>query len=252
MSRPEVQVFESDEVVARSAARRLVVLARKAIAEHGCFHVALAGGSTPRRLYQYLAEPAISSQVDWRHVHVYFGDERCVAPDNVESNYHMVSEALLRHVVELPDTNVHRIQGESSSPELAAREYATLLSRQLRNSSSGFPVFDLILLGMGDDGHTASLFPETDILNVRDRSVAAVFVPDKGVWRISLTLSTINHAAHVLFLVCGEAKAARLRQVLYPEPGQPLFPAQRVAPVLGEVSWYLDTASASQLPRETV
>lgn len=250
MSKAVIQVFEGDQALARGAAQRFISLARRAIAEHGSFHVALAGGSTPRLMYQYLAEPAIATQVDWRHVHIYFGDERCVAPDDAESNYHMASEALLRHVVTLPDDHVHRIQGEFASPELAAREYGHLLTRQLRQSASGFPVFDLILLGMGDDGHTASLFPGTDILEVPDQSVAAVYVPAKGVWRISLTLPTLNHASHVLFVISGAGKAERLRQVLYPEPGQSPYPAQRVAPVMGTVEWYLDQAAARALPTE--
>lgn len=247
---PDVHVFADHAALAKAAAQRFIALARKSIAVHGSFHVALAGGTTPRAVYQYLAEPAIASQVDWSRVHIYFGDERCVDPDNEDSNYYMASKALLRHLGDLPAVNVHRIHGEDSQPELAAREYGILLGSKLRQTASGFPVFDLVLLGMGDDGHTASLFPETDILEVKDHSVAAVYVEGKQAWRISLTLACINHAEHVMFIVSGEGKAERLRDVLCPREGQPAFPAQRVKPVLGDVSWYLDAAAAVLLPKE--
>lgn len=247
---PDVHVFADHAALAKAVAQRFIALAKKSIAVHGSFHVALAGGNTPRAVYQYLAEPAIASQVEWSRVHIYFGDERCVDPDNEDSNFYMANKALLCHLGSLPAGNVHRIHGEGSQPELAAREYGTLLNTRMRQSASGFPVFDLVLLGMGDDGHTASLFPETDILEVKDHSVAAVYVESKKTWRISLTLACINHAEHVLFIVSGEGKAERLREVLYPGEEPLAFPAQRVKPVVGDVSWYVDVAAASLLPRE--
>lgn len=227
----------------QAAADMVAQLAKQAIIERGRFSLVLSGGSTPRALYRLLASSPYQDEIEWANVHVFWGDERCVPPHAAESNYRMARESLLDHVA-IPPANIHRIFGELS-PEDAAKDYAQAL---LSSFGDGIPQFDLVLLGMGDDGHTASLFPHTAALGETQKWVAANHVPQKDVWRITLTLPVINAARQIIFLVAGVQKAERLREILN-GPRQPLdLPAQSIQPTNGNLVWLVDAAAASALP----
>lgn len=239
-----VSIQADPQELFRSAALRLIAIAGEAVAERGAFHLALAGGSTPKGLYRCLADPGFAARIPWERVHIYFGDERCVAPDHPDSNYRMATENLLDRVP-IPASQIHRMEAERDPAEAAA-SYAGVLAEHLPTNERGQPCFDLILLGMGPDGHVASLFPDTPILEERNTLAAAVYVEKLGAWRISLTLPVINNARHVLILVGGEGKAQTLARVLDgPVPAEPL-PVQRVQPA-GSLDWFLDSAAAQNL-----
>jgi 6-phosphogluconolactonase len=234
----ELRVHPDAAGLARAAAEHFVTLATAAIAAHGQFVVALSGGSTPRATYTLLANDELAARVDWPRVRVFWGDERCVPPDHAGSNYRMARETLLDHVP-LPTRNVHRIQGELP-PDQAATAYQAELEAVLGAGGR----FDLILLGMGEDGHTASLFPSTAALHEQTRWVVAQYVDKLSAWRVTLTPVAINAAAHVTFLVYGVGKAERLREVL-DGPRQPdVLPAQIVRPTDGRLLWLADAAAA--------
>lgn len=223
--------------LAVAAADKIEALATQAIAEQGHFSVALAGGSTPRAIHQALA----AKNLDWGSIQIFWGDERCVPPDHPESNYRMALETLLNHI-SIPPENIHPIQGDID-PAQAATEY----EHQLRMFLGATPRFDLILLGMGDDGHTASLFPHTAAIHEQTRWVVGHYVEKLDTWRISLTPFVINQAAQVIFLVVGGTKAAILRQVLQ-GPYQPdTLPAQIVQPTNGGLLWLVDAAAGALL-----
>ena len=240
---PRVRVFETAEELGAAAAARFVGLAREAVAERGSFSVALAGGQTPRRVYELLAGPELSAQVSWPDVHVFFGDERCVPPDDPDSNYRMARETLLSRVP-VPAENVHRIEGRGD-----AAAGASLYEDELRGffGDTDWPRFDLVLLGMGDDGHTASLFPSTPALDERRAWVAANRVGRLGAWRVTLTAPALNAARHVVFLVTGAGKAARLREVLCGERDPARLPAQLIWPADGTLEWFIDKGAAANL-----
>jgi 6-phosphogluconolactonase len=251
-----IKVYPDAWRLAHAAADHIVLLAGEAIASHGRFAVALAGGSTPKAAYALLATDEYATRVDWSRVHIFWGDERCVPPDHPDSNYRMAREALLDHVP-LPAENVHRMRGELE-PGQAAREYEAVLRTFFSPSGADgeaqgetlFPSFDLILLGMGDDGHTASLFPGTVAIHEQTRWVVAQRVEKLEAWRITLTPVVINAAANVTFVVSGAGKAERLRQVLN-GPRQPdVLPAQVVDPDSGRLYWLVDGSAASSLPDE--
>lgn len=228
------------------AAQRVVALAQAACAARGAFHLVLAGGTTPRRLYQTLATAQFRDAIDWSRVHIYFGDERAVPPTDPDSNYGMAKAALLDHVP-VPPQQVHPIAVAVTSVRQDAVHYAETLRRHAPCTAQGVPQFDLILLGMGTDGHTASLFPYSCILHDTERWVAAVYVEKLKVWRVSLTFPVLNHARHLLFLVAGADKAAMVKRVHGSAPATPPLPVQRIA-AHGTVEWLLDCAAAAQLP----
>lgn len=236
-------IFPDTEQLATAAAARWIALSHAACAARGAFHVALSGGSTPRRLYQLLALPEHQTAIDWARVHLYFGDERAVPPEHADSNYRMVREALLDHCV-IPPQNVHRMHAEPAQIEQNAVGYAATLHRQLPQDAQGVPVFDLILLGMGADGHTCSLFPDTPILQDRARSVAPVYVERLHSWRLSLTYPVLDAARQLLFLVAGPDKATQMRRICRGET--PPVPVQGIHP-RGTVEWFLDAAAAAEL-----
>lgn len=222
-------VFTDATAVAHYAASRVVVIACAAIQARGIFTIALAGGASPRELYQLLATPEYSRQIDWAHTQVFWSDERCVLPDDDASNYNLAKTALLDHIP-LPAANIHRIKGDLP-PDVAVREYVAELLP--------YPAIDLILLGLGTDGHTASLFPGSPALQSAD-AVVAVFEPSLAVpHRITLTPSFINAAAHRLFLVTGAAKAQILQAVL---AGPVKYPAQLIT----DAEWVVDVAVIRQ------
>jgi len=238
-----VFVFDTPEQLAIAAAERLVEYEYPFHGEPDRFSVALAGGNTPRRVYELLATERFEHRVEWPQVDLFFGDERCVPPDHPESNYGMAYEALISKVA-IPAKNVHRIIGEGNPGESA-----TLYENQLRTFFAGasWPRFDFVLLGLGEDGHTASLFPGSDALNEKSKWVVPAKPPGSKHDRITLTVPVFNHAARVVFLVTGAGKAERLAQVLRPEPGSEPLPAQAIQPIGGSLEWLVDSAAASFL-----
>jgi len=238
-----VFVFETAEQLAIAAAERFVDYEYAFHGEPDRFSVALAGGNTPRRVYELLATERFKHRVEWAQVDLFFGDERCVPPDHPESNYAMVYETLISRVP-IPAKNVHRIIGEGNPDESAK-----LYENQLKTFFAGrtWPCFDFVLLGMGADGHTASLFPGDAALNEKTKWVMATRPEGSKRARITLTVPVFNRAARVLFLVKGAEKAERLAQVLRPQSGAEPKPVQMIQPVDGSLEWLVDTAAASLL-----
>ena len=234
-------VLPTPEALAEDAARRFAQAASDAVHSHGEFVVALSGGATPRGLYKRLAAPPYVSTVPWSLVHFLWSDERCVPPDQVASNYRTAHEALLAHVP-IRAENVHRIRGEDV-PALAAEAYERTLRTELRTPEARI---DLILLGLGEDGHTASLFPGADVPD-GDRWVVARLDGTRSQWRVTLTPVLINAAAEILFLVSGEVKAAILHRVLEGPRRPRELPAQLIAPSSGRMLWLVDAAAARDL-----
>jgi 6-phosphogluconolactonase len=242
---PGVMVCPDGDSVARAAARMFVEWAWQAIARQGAFRVALSGGSTPKVMYGHLASETYRKQVDWGKVHLFWGDERCVPPDDPESNYGMARKELLIRVA-VPSANVHRMEAEREDLGRAAQDYEELLRKELDHDEHGLPRFDLILLGMGADGHTASLFPGARGIRTTSRWVSTPLSPKPGKRRMTLTLPVLNVAQRVLFLVVGPEKAAMLRTVLE-EKVQPPLPSQLVEPVDGQKVFLVDRAAAALL-----
>ena len=240
----EVQILPTKSDVARRAAEEFVRAAAASVQERGAFSVALAGGSTPLGMYELLAGEPYRSQVEWERVLFFWGDERCVPPDDPESNYGAAAAALVSGLG-LPGANVHRMHGE-----LDPHEASVAYEHEVRHTIGGEPPrFDLILLGMGDDGHTASLFPGTDALGETGRIVVANHVPKLDAWRLTFTSTLINAAHQVLFLVTGEGKAEALRAVLEGEPDPDTYPSQLVRPKDGRLLFLLDEPAAGLLTR---
>lgn len=230
-------VYETPEELAREAARNFAETAEAAVAERGRFTVALAGGSTPEATYRELARD-YAGRSFWRDTHVFFGDERTVPPESEDSNYRMAREALLDHV---EVAAVYRMKGELS-PEMAAAEY----ERDLQGFFGAEPVFDLVMLGIGGDGHTASLFPHTPALEARDRWVAANPVEKLDTYRLTLTAPVLSAARAAWFLVSGEGKAKAVSEILEGDAASGDYPSKLVRPEGGAV-WRLDRAAASRL-----
>lgn len=229
-----------------AAARRISALAAEACTARGAFHIALSGGSTPRRLYETLATAEFRDSIDWSRAHIYFGDERCVPPEHPDSNYGMAAATLLRHVP-IPPQQVHRIAAAMTTVRQDAWRYAQLIATQVPRDAQGVPSFDLVLLGMGPDGHTASLFPYSCILHAH-QLVAGVYVDKFHSWRISITYPLLNHARRLMFLVAGADKADMLHHIHVDPPGNNPVPIQRIA-AQGVVEWLIDSAAAARLPK---
>jgi len=241
----DVVVVATPAGLAEQAASRFVETATKALADFGTFRVALSGGTTPQGLYARLAAEPFRSRVDWARVQVFWGDERCVPPDHADSNYRLARELLLSKVPVRAE-NVYRMRGEATDPDLAAAEYAGELQAAFGLKRGERPRFDLILLGMGADGHTASLFPHSPALREVTRLAVAVYVDAVKGYRITLTLPVLNNAADVLFLVSGSDKAERLRAVLGGKPSH-AAPASMVRPERGTLHWIVDRTAATGL-----
>ncbi|MFW5709079.1 MAG: 6-phosphogluconolactonase [Chloroflexota bacterium] len=217
-------------------------VATEAVHNYGRFSVALAGGSTPIRLYELLAA-SYSQAVPWRKTHLFWGDERTVPPDHDDSNYRTAYETLVKHVG-IPDDNVYRVHGELNPVDAAARYQQTL---EDFFGAGTLPVFDLVLLGIGDDGHTASLFPHTPALQETSRWVVANQVPQENTTRITLTVPVINASRTICFLVAGERKADILREVINGPYRPETYPAQLIEPKNGSLIWFVDEAAAALL-----
>jgi 6-phosphogluconolactonase len=246
MNKSPVKVFKTGEDVAHAAAESFVTLANAAISDHSSFSAALAGGNTPRRLYELLASEVYRSRINWSAVYLFFGDERCVPHNHPDSNYRIVNEALISHI-DIPLTNVRPITGEDD-PVANARLYEA----DLRSFFAGrpWPRFDLILLGLGEDGHTASLFPHTSALAEKDAWVVSNWVEKFGTYRITLSPAAINGAANVTFMVVGAEKAPALAAVINGPVDPERLPAQLIKPNNGVLTWLVDSAAASQLPQQ--
>ena len=236
--KPEILVAPDAAQLVAMLAARLVLTARQAVDARGTFSLALSGGSTPKALYQALASPAWKDQIDWSKCDIVFGDDRAVAPDDALSNYQMAKETLLDWV----DARVHRIETERPDLEGAASDY----EQTLRDLGTRL---DIVLLGLGDDGHTASLFPHSPQLEVTRKWVTATPVAslEPHVRRVTLTFDGINAARHVWFLAVGPGKATRVQDVLLRDKDIEQWPAQGVDPVSGELVWFLDRAAAREL-----
>jgi 6-phosphogluconolactonase len=249
---PQIIVASDFDTLTRQVAEDFMEASQVAIAERGAFNVALAGGSTPRPLYQALAGLEMSEKIDWGAVRVFFGDERCVSPDHVDSNYHMACESLLCHVP-IPPAQIHRMPAEQDDSEAAAAEYGRVLAEYLERDDNGVPPFDLVLLGVGADGHVASLFPGGCALDVSDRWVAADRAPGgQGLMRLTITLPVIRASQHVWFLCRGVEKAETLATVAgeIAVSETRTLPAANAYPRKGEWRWYLDEPAASKIACE--
>lgn len=250
----KLKILADDLRLARTAGEFFANQSQEAIAQRGYFTVALAGGQTPGTLYSLLTSEAFTARIDWDKVHLFWGDERCVPPEHVESNYSMARHYLLNYAP-IPEENIHRIQGELE-PQEAARSYEKMLRDFFKDSGQDpdapQPRFDLVLLGMGDDGHTASLFPYSDALKVQDRWVTAHFVESVRAWRVTLTASAINAAANIMFLVLGASKAENAQAVLQGAPDPQRLPSQMIQPIDGQLIWLLDDAAAALLDQSNL
>jgi 6-phosphogluconolactonase len=242
MIEPEITYLSDATALAEAAARQFADYAREALARQGRFTVALAGGSTPAGLYRLLTAEPWRNRIAWDRTFIFFGDERCVPPDSPDSNYRMARETLLDHAP-IPAANIFPMRCDSAEEAAqGAEDYSRLLHTRFDLPPGALPHFDLILLGMGDDGHTASLFPGMPGLNEAECLVIAADVPGyvrPQVARLTLTLPVLNAAAHVMFLVAGEKKRPALNAVLTnAEPADPL-PARRVRPTDGTLTWFV-------------
>jgi len=233
----EQKVMPDAQSLIEAATEQFVTSARSAIAKRGVFHVALAGGTTPKGLYQKLATSPYVEQVDWARVHLFFGDERCVLPTHDDSNFKMAREAMIDHIP-IPQQNVHRMPTEEGvAPEVAVR-----YGRTLADTLDGAPL-DLVLLGLGPDGHIASLFPDSDALDVSDKMVTSLYVEKFESWRATMTYPVINAARQVIVFIGGEGKAAIVKDIT--TDAVEGLPVQRLAPQ-GEYYWFMDKAAAGQ------
>jgi 6-phosphogluconolactonase len=237
-----IEIFPTPERLADAVARHVASIAADAIAATGRFTLALSGGSTPRAAYSRLASADLTRQIDWRSVYLLWGDERCVPPNDPRSNYRMAKEVLLDRVP-IPPQQIHRIRGEDQ-PEKAAAEYEREIRVLLGSEQSPL---DLVLLGLGEDGHTASLFPGQPAVHETELWVVSVPAPSGGLWRVTLTPAVLNRARNVTFVVSGAAKAPVLEQVLEGPFAPDLLPAQAIHPAQGLLMWMLDERAAGRL-----
>lgn len=244
--KPELRIFQDSEQLSRHAANLFIEESNKSIRERNRFLVALSGGGTPERLFQLLGSE-YRDQVEWNKVHVFWGDERCVPPNNEGSNFHQANELLLSKVA-IPESNIHRVLGELD-PDSASKKYADTL-KTFADSNLEFPRFDLVYLGMGEDGHTASLFPNSPVqVNEPVIAVTAKY-QDRPANRVTLTQLVFNQARMVVFMATGEKKAETLAHVLSERYNPELYPAQRIDLKDGQLIWLVDESAAGKLPRK--
>ncbi len=247
---PTIRTFPDAEAVSRGAAEEFVLRANEAVEARGRFMVTLSGGSTPKRMFEMLADSPYRDQVAWPMVHVFWGDERSVPPDHRDSNYRLANEAMLARLP-IPIAQIHRIEAERTDRDAAARDYQTTIAKAFGVDPNGEPpAFDLVLLGMGPDGHTASLFPETTALTETKRWVVVNFVPKFTTDRVTLTTPILNQAREVLFLVAGADKAQPLAEVLEGPADVARLPSQLIHPKTGKLLWFIDRLAATKLTHD--
>ena len=235
----ELKIYNHKEEVALEFSKYLIDF----IKQRGNAHIALSGGSTPKIVFDKLAS-SFRNEIEWEYVHFYWGDERCVPPTDAESNYRMTVEHLLSKI-DIPEGNIHRIKGENNPSEEALR-YSKLLDVKLPHVD-GIPQFDLVILGMGDDGHTASIFPHEIHLWDSMANCEVAIHPDSGQRRVTITGKIINHARAVAFLVTGAGKSEKVRIITQRESGYEKYPASLVNPISNELVWFLDKDAASEI-----
>jgi 6-phosphogluconolactonase len=239
-----ITIFADIDALSRGAAEMFTEAAKSAVDARGRFIVALSGGNTPRPMHELLAQPPFHAHLPWDRIHFFWGDERCVPLDDPRNNAANAIDQLLSKVP-VNEAHIHRVESE-----LPPREAARLYDKQLHEFFDKVsPRFDLVFLGLGENGHTASLFPGTPILNETERWVSEVFVEEQDMYRVSLTAGTINQARRIVFLVAGEGKANVLHDILDGEREPERLPAQLIAPVDGELDWYVDESAAALLER---
>ena len=241
----DIRVESNLSTLSSAAAEIVVQSARQAISERGRFSSSLSGGSTPRSLFALLAQPAYLSRIDWKRVDIFWGDERCVPPEHPDSDYGMAKAALLDHLPADNQPSIYRLQGELDPAE-AAQKYESILRSYFGQDSNAS--FDLLLLGMGEDGHTASLFPHTQPIHEKDHWVIAHYVPKLSAFRLTLTPPILNLSRTILFLAAGASKASILAKVIYGARDPDELPSQVIHPKTGDLIWLIDQEAATQLP----
>ena len=235
-----IKVFPTDDELNKAAAEFIIAIANKSIAARGRFTISLSGGQTPEKLYSLLAEPSFREQIDWSRTLIFWGDERCVSLDDEQNNAYRAKELLLDKN-DIPASNIYRIP-VNLPPEEASTEYEKEIFAFFNEE---VPRFDIILLGLGENGHTASLFPKTKVINEQAEGVRAVFVEEEKMFRVTMTAPLINRAHNILFLVTGEKKVQILAKVLYGSYQPKTYPAQLIKPFDGDLFWFIDEAAAS-------
>jgi 6-phosphogluconolactonase len=233
----EIKVSPDVQELVIEAAERIIAAAERAVREKQSFSIALSGGHTPQGLFELLASKAFRPRIEWEKVSIFFGDERCVGPDSPDSNFRMANLAMLSKVP-IPANQIHRMRGEID-PQEAAKEYGELLKAKFGDGG-----LDVILLGMGDDGHTASLFPHSAALQERKHRCVANYVDKFKAWRVTMTAPFINRAAAVIILAAGKDKSARVHEVLEGPRDTERLPIQLIQPEAGTLTWLLDAAAA--------
>jgi len=241
----EVKVFDRTEDLIINSAEKIVSIAQEAVQKRGQFTLSLSGGSTPKGVYSVLAASPLKEKINWEKTHIFWGDERSVVRTHPDSNFRMAKESLL-DATGIPPSNIHRVASEED-PMLAAQQYEDDIREFFGIADGLFPEFDMILLGMGDDGHTASLFPDSEALTVQNRLVVDNFVKKLNTHRITFTFPLINHARNVLFIVSGSTKSKMVKQILENTNTLKTLPSQRVQPKPGSLFWFLDKDAASDL-----
>lgn len=240
-SSTEVKIFAKPKKVARRVAKQVLKMTQKSPQPR--FDIALSGGNTPKKLFKSLVEKH-KDTIPWERIHFWWGDERCVSPDDNESNYKLAFDVLFSKI-DLPQENIHRIKGENN-PDDEAKRYSEEIAANL-NHREGIPVFDMVLLGLGEDGHTASIFPGQLNLIDDDRICAVSEHPLTGQKRVTLTGKVINNASRIFFLVTGENKALRISQIMNDDEAAKLLPAYYIVPENGKLIWFIDEAASSQI-----
>lgn len=243
ISKSDLFIFDDRDDLMMGAADEIATQAQEAVKKTGRFTLCLSGGSTPRRLYELLASEPWVKQMPWGKTHIFFGDERCVNQMDAQSNFKMITDALLSKVP-IPKSNIHAPVGQDGNPEESAREYEQQLAEFFGNQ----PVFDLVLLGLGTEGHTASIFPNSPAVGEKQKSVMAYRVDDEHGWRLTMTLPVINSARHIMFLVAGTEKQDIVGQIFSQTTNGHAIPATLVEPQTGMLSWYMDEAAAQKVP----
>jgi len=244
---PSIQIWKSRTALEQAVAEKILESIRRTLKTQGRSVIALSGGETPRAVYHLLGADTTGASIDWNRVHIFFCDERIVPPSDPQSNFGMIHREWLSHIP-FPQPHVHRILGEKD-PGVAALEYEKELKGVF---APGAVVFDLVLLGVGEDGHTASIYPGTEVVNEREAVVKSVFVPHLGRWRVTVTLPVLNSAREVVFLVTGERKAPVVRRILDTAGSDQAIPASLIRPAHGTLEWMLDEKAGLMIERDVL
>ena len=248
MSKSEIAIFPTIHEIAEKIIEDFQQMVFKHADQSSKIHIALSGGNTPKTIYQMMARSLAEERLPWSIIHFYWGDERCVAGHHPDSNYGMVYNTLLKYIP-IPPENIHRISGEND-PLKETKRYADLLLKNIDTKIDHIPQFTWILLGLGEDGHTASLFPDQQIIKEKNSICACTKNPVKGYQRITFTYPLINQASRITFLVSGDSKSAILARIIGERRPRHNYPASKIDPLYGKLQWYIDSAAANELKKE--